>query len=68
MQSKDFKKDLKGIQNKLMGATAAPSWTLLKSRIMEFMNETRRTWGSAVFYLLEKGLEYERNGKSSEGR
>lgn len=68
MQSKEFKKDLKGIQNKLMGATASPSWSRLKSEIMEWMNEARRTWSSAIFYLLEKGLEYERNGRSSEGR
>ena len=68
MQSKEFKKGLKSIQNKLMGATAAPSWIKLKADIMAFMNETRRTWSSVIFYLLEKGLEHERNGKSSEGR
>lgn len=59
-KNSEFKKDIKKIQTNLQHPDSAREWSLLKSRIQEFMNESRRTWSSAVFYLLEKGLEYER--------
>ena len=64
MESEEWKKDLNGIQVRLMGTNASADWKTLKERISEFMNTTRRTWGHAIFYLLEKGLEAEneRNG------
>lgn len=55
----EFKKDLAGIQSRLMSPSMGPEWKQLKEKISTFMNESRRTWGSAIFYLLEKGLEYE---------
>jgi hypothetical protein len=65
VQTKEFKKDLKTIQNMIMHPTAAPCWKELRAKIEEFMNVERRTWASTIFYLLEKGLEHERNGRTS---
>lgn len=66
MDSKEFKTDLKKIQTNLMHPKSEVCWSALKGRIQEFMNESRRTWASAIFYLLEKGLENERNGRSTD--
>lgn len=59
MTDEEFKKDVAGIQSRLMSPSMGAEWKALKEKISAFMNETRRTWGSAIFYLLEKGLEYE---------
>lgn len=65
MNSPEFKKDLKAIQNMVMHPTASPSWKELRAQIEEYMNEERRTWASTIFYLLEKGLKHERNGRTT---
>ena len=64
----DFKTDLKGIQNKLMSPSMSAEWHKLKERIQDFMNTTRRTWGNAIFYLLEKGLEQHERDERVTGR
>lgn len=68
MRTKEFKKDCKGVYTKLSHPHMAPEWKTLKARIEKWMDETRRTWGSAIFFLLEKGMEAienERNGTTS---
>lgn len=60
MDSPEFKDDLKAIQNRLMSPSMSADWKDLKARIEAFMVETRRPWGSAIFYLLEKGMEGEK--------
>ena len=64
MDSEEFKTDLKKIQTNLMHPKSEVCGSVLKGQIQEFMNESRRTWASAIFYLLEKGLENERNSRS----
>lgn len=65
MNSEEFKADVKSIQNKMMSTTASPSWKELRFKVEAFMNESRRTWASAIFYLLEKGLENEQRNDQS---
>jgi len=57
METPEFKDDVKSIQNRLMSPTMNADWKTLKTSIEEWMNETRRPWGSAIFYLLELGLK-----------
>jgi hypothetical protein len=56
MKTRQFKTDLKSIQNRLLPKTMAPCWHDLRNRITSFMARTHRTWGNAVFMILERGM------------
>lgn len=49
--------DIKAIRQMLTHKHMRKEWKDLKVRVWNFMNQTRRNFGSAVMYLLEKGLE-----------
>jgi len=57
MDTPEFKEDVKSIQNRLMSPSMSADWKTLKADIEAWMNETRRPWSSAIFYLLELGLK-----------
>ncbi len=56
MKTREFQKDLKSIQNRLLPKTMAPSWRDLKMRIMNWMARSGHTWGTAIFQLLNRGM------------
>jgi hypothetical protein len=62
-ETRNLKKEVRNIQTK---ASYDTEWEDLVIRIKNYMNTERRTWSSAIFKLLELGLEA--HDKSLKGK
>lgn len=61
---RNLKKEVRNIQTK---ASYDTEWAELVTRIRDYMNTERRTWSSAIFKLLELGLDaYEKSLKGKK--
>jgi hypothetical protein len=56
MKTREYQKDLKSVQNRLLHKSMAPSWRDLKMRIMNWMARSGHTWGTAIFNVLTRGM------------
>jgi hypothetical protein len=61
-----LRRDLRILQTKMNNPKSSDNYHLLRERMLQFMRETKRSWGHAVVYLLELGLEADKLKNSNQ--